>query len=194
MRRVLESAAERALRYLEHVDDRPVAPDVDATNRLRELDEPLPEASSDAERVLAILDGRCSPATMAMAGPRFFGFVTGGSLPVTLAANWLAGAWDQNTALHGVTPATARLERVALTWLLELFGLPPESGGGFVTGATVANLTALAAARHAVYTRIGWDVEGDGIIDAPAVTVVVRAGRPCVSACPAGPRRTRMSG
>jgi len=175
MNRLLESAAERALRYLEGVDARPVAPDADATARLGELSEPLPQGPTDPEEVLELLDTRCSPATMAMAGPRFFGFVIGGSLPVTLGANWLAGAWDQNTALYRVTPATAQVEQVALSWLLDLFGLPPESGGAFVTGATVANLSALAAGRHAVYTRIGWDIEGDGMVGAPPVTVIVGA-------------------
>jgi glutamate/tyrosine decarboxylase-like PLP-dependent enzyme len=161
MNPLLESAAERALRYLEGIDARPVAPDADATGRLSELNEPLPETPLDPGRVLELLDTRCSPATMAMAGPRFFGFVIGGSLPVTLGANWLAAAWDQNTALH--------------RWLLDLLGLPPESGGAFVTGATVANLSALAAARHAVYTRIGWDIEGHGMVGAPPVTVVIGA-------------------
>ena len=92
---------------------------------------------------------------MAMAGSRFFGFIIGGALPVTLAANWLAGAWDQNSAFYNVTPATAQMEKVALGWLLDLFGLPSDCGGGFVTVATVANFTALAAARHAVLARAG---------------------------------------
>jgi glutamate/tyrosine decarboxylase-like PLP-dependent enzyme len=108
-----------------------------------------------------------------MAGSRFFGFVIGGAQPATLAANWLAGAWDQNSALYRVTPATALLERVALDWLLELFGLPPGCGGGFVTGATMANFTALAAARHALLERAGWNVEAKGLFGAPPITVVV---------------------
>ncbi len=173
MRPLLESAAERALRYLEAIGDRPVAPDTNAAALLHELDEPLPEGPTDPERVLELLDERCSPATMAMAGPRFFGFVIGGSLPVTLAANWLAGAWDQNTALYRVTPATSHLEQMALAWLLELFGLPSGCGGAFVTGATVANLCALAAARHAVYADVGWDVETSGLGGAPDLTVVM---------------------
>ena len=86
--------------------------------------------------VLHLLDERCSPATMGVAGPRFFGFVIGGSLPVTLAANWLAGAWDQNSALYQIAPGTAHVEQIALRWLVDLFGLPPDSGGAFVTGAT----------------------------------------------------------
>ena len=110
-----------------------------------------------------MLDELGSPATTAMAGPRFFGFVIGGSLPVTLAANWLAGAWDQNTGLFRPTPATSFLEQVSLRWLLEILGLPRECGGAFVTGATVANLCGLAAARHAVLKRVGWNVEADGL-------------------------------
>jgi len=173
MRRLLESAAERAITYLEGLDDRPVAPSAAAVVGLSALDEPLPERPTPPEEVIRQLDEVCSPATMAMAGPRFFGFVIGGSLPVALAANWLAGAWDQNSALYNVTPATAELERVALRWLLDLFGLPATCGGGFVTGATVANFTALAAARHGVLARAGWDVEADGLIGAPPVTIVV---------------------
>ncbi len=173
MRRLLESAAERAITYLEGLDDRPVAPSAAAVAGLSALDEPLPERPTPPEEVIRQLDEVCSPATMAMAGPRFFGFVIGGSLPVALAANWLAGAWDQNSALYNVTPATAELERVALRWLLDLFGLPATCGGGFVTGATVANFTALAAARHGVLARAGWDVEADGLIGAPPVTIVV---------------------
>ena len=139
MRRLLESAAERAITYLEGLDDRPVAPSAAAVVGLSALDEPLPERPTPPEEVIRQLDEVCSPATMAMAGPRFFGFVIVGALPVTLAANWLAGAWDQNSALYNVTPATAKLEQVALGWLVNLFGLPPDTGGGFVTGATVAN-------------------------------------------------------
>lgn len=170
---LLSSAAERSIQYLSQIDDRRVAPDERAKELIRTLDEPLPTASMDPEGVLKILDERCSPATMAMAGSRFFGFVVGGSMPVALAANWLAGAWDQNSAFYQVTPATAHLEHVSLRWLIELLGLPPESAGGFVTGTTVANLTALAAARHEVYSRIGWDIEGEGLIDAPPITIVV---------------------
>ncbi|MDE2233914.1 MAG: aspartate aminotransferase family protein, partial [Gammaproteobacteria bacterium] len=132
-----------------------------------------PEKSSKPEEALKILDETCSPATMAISGRRFFGFVIGGSQPVTLAANWLAGAWDQNSALYNVTPGTAYLEQLALRWLLELLHLPADCGGGFVTGATVANFCALAAARHVVLERAGWDVEADGLIGAPLITVIV---------------------
>ncbi len=174
-RALLESAAERALRYLDGIDERPVAPDPVAAAHLHTLDEPLPSGPTDPERVLRTLAEDFGPATMGMAGRRFFGFVIGGSLPVTIGANWLATAWDQNTALYRVTPATAHLEQRALAWLLELFGLPDACAGAFVTGATVANLCALAAARHRVYADAGWDVEADGLIGAPDLTVILGA-------------------
>ncbi len=173
MRELLESAARRAIRYLEDLPRRSVAPAPEALARLVELEEQLPEDRSDPQDVLRQLDDIVSSATMAMAGPRFFGFVIGGALPASLGANWLAGAWDQNSALHRVTPATALVERVALEWLLDLFGLPRGCGGGFVTGATMANFTALAAARHAILRRAGWNVEAVGLFGAPPITVVV---------------------
>src|SRR5690606_10388547 len=114
-----------------------------------------------------------SPATVASAGRRYFGFVTGGSLPAALAANWLAGAWDQNAAMVVSAPVAAKLEQVTLGWLREVLALPPGTGGGFVTGATMANFTGLATARHAVLEEAGWNVETDGLFGAPPITVVV---------------------
>ncbi|HYJ98452.1 MAG TPA: aminotransferase class V-fold PLP-dependent enzyme, partial [Burkholderiaceae bacterium] len=172
-RHLLGDASTRAARYLDGLDSRPVAPSANAIARLAALEVPLPAKAGDPMLTLRMLDEFGSPATMAMAGPRFFGFVIGGALPVTLAAQWLASAWDQNSALHRVSPGTAVLEQVALRWLLDALQLPPECAGAFVTGATVANLCALAAARHAVLARAGWDVEAQGLIGAPPVTVVV---------------------
>jgi glutamate/tyrosine decarboxylase-like PLP-dependent enzyme len=172
MRELLIDAAERAIRYLEGLNERAIAPDPTAVVRLAELDIPLPDHPSSTDETVALLDSY-GAATMAMAGPRFFGFVVGGALPATLAANWLASAWDQNTSLAGVTPLTAKLEDVALRWLRDLLSLPQETGGGFVTGATVANFTCLAAARHTILAQAGWDVEADGMFGAPEVTVVV---------------------
>ncbi|MGE5223072.1 MAG: pyridoxal phosphate-dependent decarboxylase family protein [Omnitrophica WOR_2 bacterium] len=169
----MADAARRAVRYLDGLEQRPVAPDPQAVQLVERFDEPLPEGPVDPSEVLALMDEFGSPATMATAGSRFFGFVIGGALPATLAANWLASAWDQNSVFYSVTPAAARIEQVALSWLLDLFGLPPGCAGGFVTGATVANFTALAAARHAVLARIGWNVEADGLFGAPPVNVVV---------------------
>ena len=173
MRDLLTDAADRGIRYLQSLDARAVAPDPAAIAALDAFDEAMPETGGDAREVIAMLDSLGSPATMAMAGPRFFGFVIGGALPVTVAASWLATAWDQNTGLYASTPATSRLEMVALRWLVELFGLPSGTGGAFVTGATVANFAALAAARHAVLARAGWNVEADGLFGAPEVTIVI---------------------
>jgi glutamate/tyrosine decarboxylase-like PLP-dependent enzyme len=175
MKNLLTDAADRAIHYLDGLGARGVAPTPAAVAQLAKFDEPLPAQPSDPAETIRILDEIGSPATMAMAGPRFFGFVIGGSLPVGLAANWLAGAWDQNTGLYRPTPGTAFLEKVALQWLLDALHLPPESGGAFVTGCTVANFCALAAARNAVLQPAGWNVEADGLIGAPAVTVVAGA-------------------
>jgi glutamate/tyrosine decarboxylase-like PLP-dependent enzyme len=171
--RLLEDAAARAARYLAGLSDRAVAPTAAALARLVELDAPIPDGPQDPAAVLARLDEVMSPATMAMAGPRFFGFVIGGSLPVTVASSWLATAWDQNTGLHAATTATAHIEAAALARLLDVLDLPRDAAGAFVTGGTVANLTALAAARHRVLANAGWAVEADGLFGAPPITVIV---------------------
>jgi glutamate/tyrosine decarboxylase-like PLP-dependent enzyme len=173
MASLLEDAARRAARYLASLPARPVRPDPTAVERLAELDIPLPQNGRGAADVLALLDERIGPATMAMAGPRFFGFVIGGALPVTVAANWLATAWDQNAGLYRSTPGVSHLEMVALAWLKDLFRLPANAAGAFVTGGTMANFTSLAAARHAVLRNVGWSVDADGLYGAPPVTVIV---------------------
>lgn len=175
MYEILDDAARRARAYLESIGRRPVAPADDALAALQQLDEPLPDAPSDPRESLALLDRVVGPATTAMAGPRFFGFVIGGALPGALAANWLAAAWDQNAGLYAATPGVSHLEQVALRWLTDVLELPAGTGGGFVTGATVANFTALAAARNAVLAKAGWDVERDGLFGAPPITVLAGA-------------------
>lgn len=175
MSQLLSDAASRAARYLENIQTRAVAPSAAAVAALRAFDEPLPAGPTNPADTLRLLDEVGSPATMGMAGPRFFGFVIGGSLPVTLAANWLAGAWDQNAPMYRATPGVAHLEQVALRWLLDVLGLPAGATGAFVTGATVANLSALAAARHVVLKRAGWNVEAQGLFGAPPITVIVGA-------------------
>ncbi len=170
---LLHDSADRAIRYLKGLPERGVAPGPQALAALERFDEPLPEHPADPQRVLALLDEAGSPATMASAGPRFFGFVIGGSLPVTVAAAWLATAWDQNAGAYAASPVAAVLEQVAQRWLIELFGLPDTTVAGFVTGATMANMTSLAAARHAVLARAGWDVDDRGLQGAPPLTVIV---------------------
>ena len=170
---LLGDAARRGIEYREKADARHVAPQPDAVRAVKQFEEPMPEMGTDAGSVLAMLDDIGSPATVSMVGPRYFGFVIGGSLPVTVATNWLSTAWDQNVGMHEVTPATSTLERVAMDWMIDLFGLPPTAAASFVTGATVANFTALAAARNRVFADIGWNVEADGLIGAPPVTIIV---------------------
>jgi glutamate/tyrosine decarboxylase-like PLP-dependent enzyme len=170
---LLEVASDRAIRYLNEIGNRSVAPSTVALKRLSGLGGPVPENPSDPAEVIRGLDEIGSPATMATAGPRFFGFVVGGAMPVTLAANWLAGAWDQNAPVSVLSPIGAECERVALGWIIDLLGLPPGTWGGLVTGATAANFTGLAAARHAVLQRQGWDVVTKGIFGAPRIRVVV---------------------
>ena len=169
---LLREATERSLRYLDGIRERRVAPLPGQVAGLARLGGPLPEDPADPAAVLALLDDAGSPATVASAAGRYFGFVIGGSLPVTLAANWLAGAWDQNGGLVVASPVAAALEETARRWLVEILGLPRDAGAGFVTGATMANFTALAAARHAVLARAGWDVEAAGLFDAPSITVI----------------------
>jgi len=163
MKTLLRDAAERAERYLTGLGERSVAPTESALAALQRFRRPMPPHRCPAEAVLAELDECGSPATLGSAGGRFFGFVIGGSLPVALAANWLAAAWDQNAGLVATSPINAALEEVALGWLLEVLGLPQGCAGGFVTSATAANFTALAAARHALLSREGWDVEAQGL-------------------------------
>ena len=170
---LLDDAARRAKHYLASLGSRTVAPSRAAIAGLSVFEAPIPQQACTAEEVLAELDEFGSPATMASAGGRFFGFVIGGSLPVTVAASWLATAWDQNAGLVVTSPVNAAAEKAALRWVKDLLGLPAGSAGGFVTSATAANFCGLAAARHALLERLGWDVEGQGLFGAPPLTVVV---------------------
>ncbi len=172
---LLRDASTRALAYLGGLAGRPVAPAAADVAALDRLDFALPGAGLDAASVLAMLDDFGSPGTVASGGPRYFGFVTGGALPVAQAAAWLTAAWDQNAALSVMSPTASVLNQVALRWVTELLGLPEGTGGGFVTGATMANATCLAAARDAVLAGHGWDAAGQGLVGAPPVTVVAGA-------------------
>ena len=173
MRELLLETSRRAIRYLEGTNGRSVVPSNQAIARLKALDIPFPEEPADPLAVLEELDAIGSPATVATTGGRYFGFVTGGSLPATVAAGVLATAWDQNAVLEVCSPVASALEEVCGRWLLSALGLPTGAGVGFVTGATMANFTALAAARHAVLGAAGWDVEAAGLFGAPPITVIV---------------------
>jgi glutamate/tyrosine decarboxylase-like PLP-dependent enzyme len=170
---VLQNAARSAVQYIENVRAQPVAPPPEAVAALRELRGPVPDDPSCPEVVLDLLTRFGSPATVANSGGRFFGFVNGGCVPAALAAAWLVSAWDQNAAMQVQSPTAAVLEETALDWVRQLLGLPEGCGGAVVTGATMANFAALAAARHALLERAGWDVENDGLFGAPPITVVV---------------------
>jgi glutamate/tyrosine decarboxylase-like PLP-dependent enzyme len=172
-RKPLQRAAELALQYLEDLPERPVGarPELAAGVRSR-LSRPLAEEGEDPEAVVAELAAAAEPGLTAMNGPRYFGFVIGGTLPAALAADWLTSAWDQNAGMNLPAPAAAAAEIAAGSWLVDLLGFLPETIVGFTTGATTANLSCLAAARHEVLRRAGWDVEADGLQGAPRVTVV----------------------
>jgi glutamate/tyrosine decarboxylase-like PLP-dependent enzyme len=172
---LLRDALDRSLAYLEGIADRPVAPDAESVSRLDELDFDLPATGLAPMDMLGKLDNIGSPATVASNGPRYFGFVIGGTLPAAQAAAWLSAAWDQNAAMTVMSPVAARLTAVALGWITDLLSLPEGTSGGFVTGASMANATCLAAARDAVLTQHGWDAAGQGLTGAPPVTVVVGA-------------------
>jgi glutamate/tyrosine decarboxylase-like PLP-dependent enzyme len=172
---LLANAAERAAEYIRTVPDRRVTPAAEDLNRLQALREPFPEAPTAECEVIRLLDEIGSPATVASTGGRYFGFVIGGVLPSALAANWLAGAWDQNVALRVMSPIAAALEDIVLGWLREIFGLPEWCAAGFVTGATMANFTCLAAARSALLARAGWNAEEQGLFGAPEIKVIVGA-------------------
>jgi len=161
--------------YLEGEDKRPVAPTPQAVAGLSALRGPLPPGPTSAETVLHLLHEFGAPATVAKTSGRNFGFVNGGCLPAALAASWLVSTWDQNAAFFVQSPAAVTLEEVALEWVRDLLNLPAGTGGAVVTGATMANFSALAAARHALLARAGWDVEADGLFGAPPITVVVSA-------------------
>ena len=173
MEELLRDATNRAIRYLETLPERRVSPSPSALEGLSGFAKPLQDEPLAPAKVLEELDTLGSPATVASAGGRFFGFVIGGSLPATLAANIVAAAWDQNAVLEIASPVAAALEKVCRTWIADLFGLPPEVEVGFVTGATMANFTGLAAARHALLQSQGWDVEANGLFGAPPITVIV---------------------
>ena len=175
MHELLDDAARRAQRYLDELDGRPVFPTDAMRARLGELGGALPQDPTPPRDVLKLLDDAASPATVASAGRRYFGFVTGGALPATVAASWLATAWDQNCFTSTMSPEVTEIEKIALGWLLDVLDLPRDAGGAFVTGATMANLTALAAARRSVLARAGWDVDENGLHGGPRVRVVIGA-------------------
>ncbi len=169
---LLQKAASAGIDYLRTVTERGVAPTPEAITNLNDFHEALPLKGHDAIETLALLDRIGSPATTATTGGRFFGLVVGGALPVTVAANWLATAWDQVVFNQQTSAVGVELETITSRWVLELLGLPMTSSVGFVTGATMANFTCLSAARTELLTRLGHDVERAGLRNAPPLRIV----------------------
>ena len=174
-RTLLRQTADLAADFLDGLPDRPVHAIATHDELLASFGGALPDRGEAAGEVVDHLATIADPGLIASAGPRYFGFVIGGSLPAALAADWLASAWDNNAGLYAIGPAASVAEEVAGGWLVDLFGLPAGSSVGYSTGATMASFTALAAGRHRVLERAGWNVEEDGLIGAPDVAVVVGA-------------------
>ena len=170
---LLHLAVEKAIGYVDSVRERRVSPASSALAALPRFHEPFPSGPCDPAEVLKQLDALGSPATAATTGGRYFGFVTGGMLPAALAASWMAAAWNQNAGLRVMSPVAAELEDVVLQWICEALALPVDCEGGLVTCATMANFTALVAARHALLEQAGWNVNEDGMFGAPPIEVVV---------------------
>ncbi|MET0844170.1 MAG: pyridoxal-dependent decarboxylase, partial [Mycetocola sp.] len=176
-RAALDRAHAHSLEWLSSLPTRPIKPRMDADEVAAHTAGPLPDGSSDPAEVVDALAALAEPGLIGMPSGRFYGWVIGGTLPAALAADWMVSAWDQNSAMRYATPAMAAIEEASGRWILDLLGLPPGSGVGFTTGATMANFTGLAAGRASVLADAGWDVHADGLTGAPRVTVLVGAER-----------------
>ena len=170
---LMRRTAELALNYLDSLESRPVAAHAGREQLLAGLGGPLADDGRDPLEVIEDLAAAADPGLVASAGPRYFGFVIGGSLPAALAADWLTSAWDQNAGLFAAGPAASVAEEVAGSWLVDLLGLPEGTSFGLTTGCQMAHFTCLAAARHSVLKKAGWDVEEQGLFGAPEIEVIV---------------------
>lgn len=170
---LFEEARAFAYEYLDSINNRNVYPSNDALEDLKIFNEGLPDVGSDPSDVLKILHQFGSPATVTHTGGRYFGFVTGGAIPVSIAAKWLSDVWDQNSALLATSPIASKLEAICENWLVDLFGLPSGTAAGFVSGSSIAILCGLAAGRNELLRRSNWDVKEKGLFGAPNIKVVV---------------------
>ncbi|HEV7509370.1 MAG TPA: pyridoxal-dependent decarboxylase [Thermoanaerobaculia bacterium] len=170
---LLKRTTDLALEFLDGLPERRVGQAASVDDLRAALGGVLPEDGTDAREVIEHLARAADPGLIGTAGPRYFGFVIGGHVPASLAADWLTSAWDQNATLYVSSPANSVAEEAAAGWLLELLGLPASASVGFTTGCSMANFTALAAARHAVLARQGWNVETAGLFGAPPIDVVI---------------------
>jgi glutamate/tyrosine decarboxylase-like PLP-dependent enzyme len=169
----LERATVHARAWLASLDAAPVGPTASVEELRARFVRPLPDTGDEPAAVIDELVANAEGGLIRSAGPQFYGFVIGGSLPAALAADWLTSAWDQNAGLYVIGPAAAVAEEAAGAWLADLFGLPDDVSVGFTTGATMASFTGLAAGRHALLERQGWDVERRGLFGAPEIPVIV---------------------
>ncbi len=170
---LLQRTADRAVDFLRDLPERHVGATEDARAVADRLRVPLPAGPEDPWLVVDRLARDIDRGLVASAGPRYFGFVIGGALPAALAADWMTAAWDQNAVVHAASPAGAAAEQVAGEWLLDLLGLPADASVGLPSGAGLGNTVGIAAGRHAVLARTGWDVERQGLFGAPEIEVIV---------------------
>jgi len=170
---ILNRTAVLAREFIETLPTRKVGASIDVDTLRKSLGGPLPKDGVDPTQVIEELVRKCDPGIIASAGPRYFGFVVGGSYPVAVAADWMTAAWDQNVGLYVLSPAAAVIEEVTAAWILDTLGLPHTASVGFVTGGHMANFVGLAAGRHDVLKRVGWNVEEQGLTGAPPINVVV---------------------
>jgi glutamate/tyrosine decarboxylase-like PLP-dependent enzyme len=171
--RALRRAAELAHEYLAGVGERHVGARADAATVRERLPATLPDGPMDPVSVVDELASAVDPGLVASVGPRYYGFVVGGALPASVAADWLTAAWGQNAVVHALSPAAAAVEETAGAWMLDLLDLPRDASVGLPTGAGLGNAVGLAAGRHAVLAREGWDVEANGLYRSPEITVVI---------------------
>jgi glutamate/tyrosine decarboxylase-like PLP-dependent enzyme len=171
-RELLRRTADLAADFLDTLDERPVFPTATLEELVEALRVPLPNGPSDALEVIESMARDVEPGVVATAGPRYFGWVIGGTLPVALAADWLTSTWDQCAGFSSLGPSASVVEEIVGDWLKELFGLPKDASFALTTGCQMAHFTALAAARHEVLARVGWDVREHGLAGSPPITVI----------------------
>jgi glutamate/tyrosine decarboxylase-like PLP-dependent enzyme len=171
--RAMRRAAELGLEFLAGLDERHVGALADDAGLVAQLAGRLPDEGEDPETVVEQMARDFDPGLVASAGPRYFGFVIGGQLPAAAGADLLTGVWAQNANLHALSPAAAAAELVTGPWMLDLLGLPGDASFGFPSGAAMGSMVGLAAGRHTVLDRAGWDVEARGLYGAPEIKVIV---------------------
>lgn len=170
---IFEKAKNYAYQYIDEVKERAVTPDSDAINDLSMFDETLPETMGNEESIIDMLHEYGEPAAVSITGGKYFGFVCGSSMPVTVASRWMADVWDQNSGLYVMSPLASKLEDVCEKWVVSLLGLPKDTAAGFVSGSSIANICALTIARNELLKKQGWNINEKGLFGAPEIRVVL---------------------